>query len=137
MQASRILTRRSLFLATRRNASSDVWMPARWSEQTRRESGLVFVDDPPTAPLSENHEIGDSQCDFGNWFDKGEDVSTAQAVTGLGVALGFCFLIYRTATYQASKKPANFTMRELPMMAADIPAYVPNNPNVPTFKMRQ
>lgn len=124
MSAARAMAlRRNLFGIARRHASGDAWMSARWVEQTRRESGLTFVDDPPTAPLSEDHEIGDAQCDFGNWFDKGEDVSTAQALGGLGAGLGFCFFIYKVATSQAEKKPAAFTLREVPIMANDIPGY--------------
>lgn len=98
-------------------------MSARWSEQVRLESNVVAVDDPPTAPLSEDHDIGDGVCDFANWFDKGEDISTAQAVFGLGSALGFCYTIYKVAVRNAENKPAEFTLRELPSLASDIPGY--------------
>lgn len=122
MFSSRALAlRRTLFGVSRRHASGDVWYSSRWVEQTRRESGLTFADDPPTAPLSEDHDIGDAECDFGNWFDKAEDVSTAQAVVGLATALGFCFGIYKIATKQAENKPAHFTLRELPTLEADFP----------------
>lgn len=122
MQNTRHLARRStsyLFNgAARRHAAVN---SARWTEQTRRESGLTFVDDPPTAPLSEDHEIGAGVCDFANWFDKGEDVSTGQALGGLGFALGLSYCIYRTAVAQASAKPGEFTLREIPFLERDIP----------------
>lgn len=122
MQSARHLVRRSagLFTGAPRRCASGV-NSARWTEQTRRESGLVFADDPPTAPLSEDHEIGAGVCDFANWFDKGEDVSTAQAVSGLGFALGLSYTIYRVATAQADAKQGEFTLREIPFLERDIP----------------
>ncbi len=98
-------------------------MSRRWSEQTRVESGLKAIDDPPTAPLSEDHDIGDGVCDFANWFDKGEDISTSQAVLGLGSALAFCFGIYQIAVYNTEHSPSRFTLRETPTMANDFPTW--------------
>lgn len=121
MQGARHLVRRSSALFSsggRRHAAVN---SARWTEQTRRESGLVFVDDPPTAPLSEDHEIGAGKCDFANWFDKGEDVSTGQAVSGLAFALGLSYCVYRTAVAQANSKKGEFTLREVPFLERDIP----------------
>lgn len=98
-------------------------MSRRWSEQTRAESGLVAIDDPPTSPLSPDHDIGDGVCDFANWFDKGTDISTSQAVLGLGTALGFCYAIYRKAVSDAANSTPQFTTREVPSSANDIPTW--------------
>lgn len=121
MQATRLLARRSMFALQRRSASGEAWMSPRWSELTRKQSGILSSDEPPTAPLSEDHDIGDGECDFANWFDKGEDISMSQAVTGLGLALGFCYSVYKISVRNADSRPGRFTLRELPTLAGDIP----------------
>lgn len=122
MQASRTLARAALGLQ-RRAASGEAWMSRRWVEQTRREAGLVTIDDPPNAPLSADHDIGDGVCDFANWFDKGKDVSTSQALVGLGSALGFCLFVYKSAVGRAERTSGTFTLRETPSLANDFPSY--------------
>lgn len=89
----------------------------------RSESNILTVDDPPTAPLSENHESGDGVADFSNFVDKNEDVSTGQAVTGLGSMLLLTYGIYKYATYSANKVPPLFTRREFPNAEKDFPTW--------------
>lgn len=120
-------------LVLSRSGSSGVGPPQfshRWAEQVRSESNILTVDDPPTAPLPENHEAGDGIADFSNFVDKNEDVSTGQAVVGLGSMLLFSYGIYKYATYSAKKAPPLFTRREFPNVEKDFPTW-PGAADVP------
>lgn len=95
----------------------------RWSEIVRSESNITTPDDPPTQPLHEMHELGHGQADFSNFVDKNEDVSTAQALTGLGSMLLFCYGVYRYSGYRARTSTPLFTLREYPEAERDIPTW--------------
>lgn len=99
------------------------WYGAKWAEAVRAESNVTTPDDPPTAPLTENHEIGDGESDFSNFLDKHPDVSTRQAVTGLGVMLGFCYGVYRLSTASAERTTPLFVPREFPTEERDFPTW--------------
>lgn len=98
-------------------------LSAQWAAQMRSESNILTPDDPPTAPLPESHELGEGQADFCNYVDKYEDVSTVQAVTGLGSMLLFTYGVYKFATKQARESTPVFTRREFPHAQEDFPTW--------------
>lgn len=95
----------------------------RWVEKVRSESNIITYDDPPSAPLSEDHEVGEGASDFSNYIDKNEDVSTVQAVVGLSSALAFCYAIYRYSASRASRSAPLYTMKEFPYVEQDMPTW--------------
>jgi hypothetical protein len=99
------------------------WASARWSNAVRAASKAVTMDDPPTQPLPETHELQEGECDFSNWLDRHDDVSMSQALTGLGFMLGVCYALYSGATAVARGTPPAFTLRELPHAATDMPTF--------------
>lgn len=111
------------FLQLRHGSSggAPTQLSARWAETIRSESNIATPDDPPSAPLHETHELGEGQSDFANYVDKYEDVSTMQAVTGLGTMLLFTFGIYKYATKRSRESTPLFTRREFPHVREDFP----------------
>lgn len=95
----------------------------RWARIVRAESNIITPDDPPTAPLPETHELGEGQSDFSNFVDKNEDVSTSQALGGLGAILAFCYGIYQYSTYRARSNTPVFKPREFPDVEKDMPTW--------------
>lgn len=106
--------------ALRRNASSG-WASTRWVNIARAESNIVTYDDPPTAPLPESNEAGEGASDFSNYVEKHEDVSTAQALSGLGIMMASMYAIFKISTGLAQRTPAPYTPRETPYLEKDIP----------------
>lgn len=117
------LPRFSSYPATRFASGGPVQFGSRWAEKVRSESNIITPDDPPTAPLPEEHEVGEGFSDFSNYVDKHEDVSTAQAVVGLGSALAFCYAIYWYSTYRASRSTPLFTKKKFPYVEQDMPTW--------------
>lgn len=113
---------RSLFRAPVRHGSGAPvqWGP-RWANYIRAESNITTPDDPPTQPLPESHEAGEGQADFSNFVDKNEDVSTSQALIGLGSMFALCFTIYRIGMNGAKTTPPKFTRREFPDFNESMP----------------
>ena len=109
-----------------RHGSTSGWYPARWSEQVRVHAGVTTADDPPQSPLNEENEV-EGVSDFSNYFDRHEDVSTVQAVGGLGFALGLCFVLWKASTSRARNCTPVSTKREFPFLDRDLP----NSPRVP------
>lgn len=106
-----------------RHASDSSWYSKRWVDIVRSESNIVTVDDPPTAPLSENHEVGDGVSDFSNWIEQHNDVSDVQALTGLGTILAFCAGVFYVSTTRANNSTPLFTLREFPYVENDFKTY--------------
>lgn len=118
------MTRHLLRFSTQiRQASGVVWGSPRYARAIRAESNIDTAQDPPTAPLPENHEAGDGISDFSNWLDKHEDVSTVQAVTGLAGMLSFCYATYRYSIYRAENSDPTFTRREFPTVKNYLPTW--------------
>lgn len=109
-----------------------MWAGARWSDLVRSGSKATAMDDPPTKPLPEVHEV-EGEADFSNWVEPHRDTSLPQALTGLGFALGVCYALYWGSTTSAKNSTPAFTRRELPQVAADIPTFAHDN-NDPRFK---
>lgn len=103
------------------SGSSTVWYSKRWSEIVRAESNVENREDPPRAPLSDNHEVFDGESDFSNWVDKHEDVSFGQAVSGMGMAFASLYGIYLLSQRDRRTKTPTFTLREFPTYENDIP----------------
>eukprot|EP00173_Palmaria_palmata_P001470 Plantae.Rhodophyta-Palmaria_palmata.ctg18261.p1 GENE.Plantae.Rhodophyta-Palmaria_palmata.ctg18261~~Plantae.Rhodophyta-Palmaria_palmata.ctg18261.p1 ORF type:complete len:139 (+),score=16.18 Plantae.Rhodophyta-Palmaria_palmata.ctg18261:41-457(+) len=125
LQASRVHS-----AVQRRQASA--WAGARRVRGVRRGSKATTMDDPPTKPLPEQHEV-EGEADFSNWVEPHRDTSLTQALTGLGFALGVCYAIFSVSTSSARNSTPAFTRRELPQVAADIPTFAFDN-NDPRIK---
>lgn len=94
---------------------------ARWAHVVRNESNVSNPEDPPTAHLSENHEVNHGVSDFSNWVDRHDDVSLNQALTGLSVGFACMYGIYRISVWDRNRRPPLFTKREMPTTHNDIP----------------
>lgn len=119
MQASRIQ-------AASQSRHASQWAGARWSTVVRSASKVTTADDPPTAPLPEQHEV-EGEADFSNWVEQHRDTSMTQALTGLGVALGLCYALFWGSTTSAKNSTPAFTRRELPQVTDDIPTFAHDN----------
>lgn len=112
--------------ATRAAGSiSHGWMPAKYSNDVRAASRVVAVDDPPTAPLSENHDFGDGVCDFSNFVDKHEDTGVGSAAAGLATFVGVLTAVYWGGQASAAGTRDLFTRREFPYLDKDFPQGIP------------
>ena len=105
----------------RHGGGAPTYVTARWSNIYRMESNLVTPDNPPTAPLSDDHEVGDGQSDFSKYYDNHDDVSTLQVVTGLGSGLLFFYMVYLVSRRDHDNSTPVFTIRESPTLEQDIP----------------
>lgn len=104
---------------------SHEWMPAKYSNDVRAASRVVEVDEPPTAPLTENHDFGEGVCDFSNFVDKHEDTSLGSAAVGLASFFGFLTAIYWGGQAAGANTRDLFTRRELPYLDKDCPQGLP------------
>lgn len=116
------MQRQAIYLQ-RRNAGSVPQFSARWANQVRAESNTVTPDDPPTAPLHEEHELDHGQADFSNFLEKHEDVSTRQMLSGLGFIMSVMYGIYYFSTKQSRENTPTFTLREFPTVEQHNPAW--------------
>ena len=91
---------------------------AEWSNKIRARSKVYTVDDPPTAPLPEEHEI-EGEADFCNYVEKHDDVSMNQVLGSLAIAFGLMFGFYKIAP-RGCPEP-EFTLKEYPGMEKEIP----------------
>jgi hypothetical protein len=98
------------------------WASARWSNLVRAQSKVTAIDDPPMAPLHEEHEVN-GKADFSNFVDRNADVSKNQAVFSLGLMLGFFVVVYRYTSKKAKSSEPRFTLREFPDIEKSLPNY--------------
>lgn len=119
-RACSLMKRSGAMFVPRRYGSGGMEMNcARWSERVREMSNIETVDDPPTAPLPEEHDLGDGFSDFSNFIDKYEEVSMRQAGVSLVLALGGLYGVYRLAK-SANNEPY-FVPRTMPYIDQDLP----------------
>ncbi|GAB0496289.1 hypothetical protein MMPV_007601 [Pyropia vietnamensis] len=101
------------------------WMPTKYSNDVRAASRVVEVDEPPTAPLSENHDVGEGVCDFSNFVDKHQDTSLSSAAVGLASFVGFLTAVYWGGQATGASTRDLFTRREFPYLDKDFPQGIP------------
>lgn len=79
----------------------------RYARQIRAESNIETIDDPPVAPLPEEHEVGPGESDFCNYLDDHSDTSNRQIIQGLGIAGGLlaCVAVVSAYRYRHSERP--------------------------------
>ncbi|CAN8065491.1 unnamed protein product [Agarophyton chilense] len=99
------------------------WASSRWAETIRAQSNIDTLEDPPTRPLPEQHELGEGVSDFSNWLEKHEDVSSAEAVGGFLGIMGLCFAIHQYATSRVKNGQSTFTLREFPTVQTSMPTW--------------
>lgn len=97
------------------------WYPVKYANDVRAASRVVAVDEPPTAPLGENHDFGDGVCDFSNFVDKHEDTNVVSAAAGLASFVGLLTAVYWAGQAHAAGTRDLFTRREFPYLDKDFP----------------
>lgn len=93
----------------------------KWVRAIRGESNILTAEDPPTAPLSHDHDVNDGSSDFSNWVDRHQDVSAREALIGVSCGFAILYGMYRLAVYDRNHKTPEFTLRQHPTLNNDIP----------------
>eukprot|EP00871_Galdieria_phlegrea_P003713 jgi/Galph1/4342/GphlegSOOS_G2963.1 len=98
------------------------FMPLSYNEDVRAVSGTKAPDEPPTAPLPEDHELN-GDCDFSRQLDMHEDVSDREAfiVTSLLVLVFGGGFYLSEVVYPKERK---VTPTELPYLEQDLGGYL-------------
>jgi hypothetical protein len=92
----------------------------RYARQIRAESNIQTVDEPPTAPLPEEHEVGPGESDFCNYLDDHSDSSNRQMVQGLGLATGLLALLAAVSVYRFRHSERAYEPRTVPFWDKEI-----------------
>ncbi|PXF49744.1 hypothetical protein BWQ96_00396 [Gracilariopsis chorda] len=114
---------RQLLRASAQIRRASAWASPRWSRAVRAQSNIDTAQDPPTAPLPEQHELGEGVSDFSNWVEKHEDVSSAEAVGGFVFIMGVCYAIHQYAVNRTKSSDPTFTRREFPTVQTYLPTW--------------
>uniref|UniRef100_A0A7S0ZCS3 Uncharacterized protein n=1 Tax=Timspurckia oligopyrenoides TaxID=708627 RepID=A0A7S0ZCS3_9RHOD len=88
---------------------------ARWSRKMREDFGNTTVDDPPTGPLPEEHEL-EGYSDWSNWYDTHPDTPSIDVLYAMVLFFGPAYLIYLFSKWRGRKvfESPSFTLNCIP-----------------------